>query len=60
VHGGIGFTWDYDLHIYFKRAKHFEPLYGDADFHRERALQLTLARLGSAESEKEAIPALAS
>jgi len=44
VHGGIGFTWDYDLHIYFKRAKHFEPLYGDADFHRERALELTLAR----------------
>ena len=59
VHGGIGFTWDYDLHIYFKRAKHFEPLYGDADFHRERALQLTLARLGGAESQREAVPALA-
>jgi alkylation response protein AidB-like acyl-CoA dehydrogenase len=44
VHGGIGFTWEYDLHLYFKRAKHFEPLYGDADFHRERALQLVLAR----------------
>src|SRR5579859_3195677 len=60
VHGGIGFTWDYDLHIYFKRAKHFEPLYGDADFHRERALQLTLARLGEAETTREAVPALAS
>ena len=44
VHGGIGFTWEYDLHLYFKRAKHFEPLYGDADFHRERALELALAR----------------
>ena len=44
VHGGIGFTWEYDLHLYVKRAKHFEPLYGDADFHREQALQLVLAR----------------
>jgi alkylation response protein AidB-like acyl-CoA dehydrogenase len=59
VHGGIGFTWDYDLHIYFKRAKHFEPLYGDADFHRERALQLTLSRLGSSQAPAEAVPALA-
>jgi hypothetical protein len=58
VHGGIGFTWDYDLHIYFKRAKHFEPLYGDADFHREQALQLTLARLGEGETSREAVPAL--
>ncbi len=47
VHGGIGFTWEYDLHLYFKRAKHFEPLYGDADFHRERALDLALAREAS-------------
>ncbi|HEV7664962.1 MAG TPA: acyl-CoA dehydrogenase family protein [Chloroflexota bacterium] len=43
VHGGIGFTWDYDLHLYVKRAKHLEPLYGDADWHRERALQARLA-----------------
>ncbi|HEU0167690.1 MAG TPA: acyl-CoA dehydrogenase, partial [Chloroflexota bacterium] len=43
VHGGIGFTWDYDLQLYFKHAKHLEPLYGDADFHRERALSLALA-----------------
>jgi alkylation response protein AidB-like acyl-CoA dehydrogenase len=60
VHGGIGFTWEYDLHLYFKRAKHFEPLYGDADFHRERALQLTLARSAAADPQQEAIPALAS
>ena len=60
VHGGIGFTWDYDLHIYFKRAKHFEPLYGDADFHRERALQLTLARLTESELPREAVGAIAS
>ena len=60
VHGGIGFTWEYDLHLYFKHAKHFEPLYGDADFHRERALTLTLARSGISEQSPTAVPALAS
>jgi alkylation response protein AidB-like acyl-CoA dehydrogenase len=60
VHGGIGFTWEYDLHLYFKRAKHFEPLYGDADFHRERALQLMLERTGAAQPQTQAVPALAS
>ena len=35
VHGGIGFTWEYDLHLYFKRAKALEVQYGDADYHRE-------------------------
>ncbi len=43
VHGGIGFTWEYDLHLYFKRAKHLEPLYGDVVDHRERVLQEVLA-----------------
>ncbi len=43
VHGGIGYTWEYDLHLYFKRAKHLEPLYGDTDYHRERVLQEVLA-----------------
>src|SRR5205807_4660517 len=53
VHGGIGFTWEYDLHLYFKRAKHFEPIYGDADFHRERALQLLLERGAQRTPEKQ-------
>jgi alkylation response protein AidB-like acyl-CoA dehydrogenase len=43
VHGGIGFTWEYDLHLYFKRAKHLEVMYGDTDFHREKVLQEVLA-----------------
>ena len=43
VHGGIGYTWEYDLHLYWKRAKHLEPLYGDTAYHRERALQEVLA-----------------
>jgi alkylation response protein AidB-like acyl-CoA dehydrogenase len=55
VHGGIGYTWDYDLHLYVKRAKYLEPLYGDADYHRERALDLRLA-LSRAE-RREAVPA---
>jgi alkylation response protein AidB-like acyl-CoA dehydrogenase len=60
VHGGIGFTWEYDLHLYVKRAKHFEPLYGDADFHRERALQLLLSREEAGEAKQEAVAVLAS
>jgi len=35
VHGGIGFTWEYDLHLYMKRAKALVPLYGDTENHRE-------------------------
>jgi alkylation response protein AidB-like acyl-CoA dehydrogenase len=60
VHGGIGFTWEYDLHLYFKHAKHLEPLYGDADFHREQALKFVLERAGSGEAkpELEAVAAL--
>jgi alkylation response protein AidB-like acyl-CoA dehydrogenase len=60
VHGGIGFTWEYDLHLYVKRAKHFEPLYGDADFHREQALKLILERAATEHKQQQAIPALAS
>ena len=39
VHGGIGFTWEYDLHLFFKRAKALEVMYGDADWHRERLVR---------------------
>jgi len=39
VHGGIGFTWEYDLHMYFKRAKALEAQYGDAEYHRELILR---------------------
>jgi alkylation response protein AidB-like acyl-CoA dehydrogenase len=38
VHGGIGFTWEFDLHMYFKRAKALEAQYGDAEYHRELIL----------------------
>ncbi|MDR7085033.1 alkylation response protein AidB-like acyl-CoA dehydrogenase [Arthrobacter ginsengisoli] len=36
IHGGIGFTWEHDAHLYFKRAKASELLFGNADVHRER------------------------
>jgi len=39
VHGGIGFTWDHDLHIYFKRAKSSEFTFGDATYNRELVAQ---------------------
>jgi len=40
LHGGIGFTWEHDLHLYFKRAKGSEFTFGDATWHRERVAQL--------------------
>ncbi len=40
LHGGIGFTWEHDLHLYFKRAKGSELTFGDATYHRERVAQL--------------------
>jgi alkylation response protein AidB-like acyl-CoA dehydrogenase len=36
LHGGIGFTWEHDLHLWLKRGKALEWSYGDADFHRKR------------------------
>ena len=40
IHGGIGFTWDHDMHLYFKRAKSAEVAYGDATYHREKVAKL--------------------
>jgi alkylation response protein AidB-like acyl-CoA dehydrogenase len=40
IHGGIGFTWDHDMHLYFKRAKSGEVAFGDAVYHREKVAQL--------------------
>ncbi len=36
VHGGIGFTWEHDLQLYYKRSKTLEILTGDAAFQRTR------------------------
>jgi alkylation response protein AidB-like acyl-CoA dehydrogenase len=42
VHGGIGFTWEHDLQLYYKRAKSSEVLFGDATYHRERIARIVI------------------
>jgi alkylation response protein AidB-like acyl-CoA dehydrogenase len=44
VHGGIGFTWEHDLQIYYKRGKASETMFGDATFHRERIAGLVVGQ----------------
>ena len=40
VHGGIGFTWEHDMHLYFKRARWGDAVHGDSRFHRERVADM--------------------
>jgi alkylation response protein AidB-like acyl-CoA dehydrogenase len=40
LHGGVGFTWEYDPHLYLKRSKWARPAFGDSDFHYDRAIAL--------------------
>jgi alkylation response protein AidB-like acyl-CoA dehydrogenase len=40
IHGGVGFTWEYDCHLYYKHAKALEVTFGDASLHRERVAGL--------------------
>lgn len=42
IHGGMGFTWESDLHLYYRRAKASETAFGDATFHRERIARLVI------------------
>jgi alkylation response protein AidB-like acyl-CoA dehydrogenase len=42
IHGGIGFTWEHDMHLYFKRAKASEVTFGDATWNRELVAQEVL------------------
>jgi alkylation response protein AidB-like acyl-CoA dehydrogenase len=52
VHGGMGFTWENDLHLYYRRAKASETMLGDAAFHRERIARQVIDRVaGKAEPE---------
>ena len=48
IHGGIGFTWEHDLHLYFKRARASEAAFGDATWHRERMAGLLRERYAAA------------
>ena len=42
MHGGVGFTWEYDVHLYFKRAKASEHFLGNSSYHRERVAGVLL------------------
>src|SRR5580693_5019119 len=42
IHGGMGFTWENDLHLYYRRAKASETAFGDATFHRERIASMVI------------------
>jgi alkylation response protein AidB-like acyl-CoA dehydrogenase len=41
MHGGIGFTWEHDIHLWFKRSRFNDPFFGDPVFHRERVATLS-------------------
>jgi len=42
VHGGMGFTWENDAHLFYRRAKVSELMFGDATFHREQIAKLVI------------------
>jgi alkylation response protein AidB-like acyl-CoA dehydrogenase len=44
VHGGIGFTWEHDLHFFLKRGRSNAAIFGDSKWHRERVADVVLAR----------------
>jgi alkylation response protein AidB-like acyl-CoA dehydrogenase len=50
VHGGIGFTWEHDLHFFMKRAQLDQLAFGDASSHRARLTALLRPRVEAGES----------
>jgi alkylation response protein AidB-like acyl-CoA dehydrogenase len=50
VHGGVGFTWEHDLHLFLKRAQLDQLAFGDASFHRERLAALLRPKVEAGES----------
>lgn len=47
IHGGIGFTWEHDAHLFVRRAKVTQLIFGDPDYHAERLATLVSAAKGS-------------
>jgi len=45
IHGGVGFTWEYDVHLFLRRAKADQVLYGDPSWHAERLCRLLEAEV---------------
>lgn len=42
LHGGIGFTWEHDAHLFFKRARSIQTMLGNGDWHREQIAAMSL------------------
>ena len=42
LHGGIGFTWEHDAHLFFKRARSIQTMLGDGNFHRQQVAAMVL------------------
>lgn len=42
LHGGIGFTWEHDAHLFFKRARAIQSMLGNGNFHREQIATMVL------------------
>ncbi len=40
LHGAVGYTWEFDAHLYLKRSKWARPMFGDSEFHYERVARL--------------------
>jgi alkylation response protein AidB-like acyl-CoA dehydrogenase len=59
VHGGIGFTWEHDLHFWLKRASSDAVMFGDARWHREQVARLVIDRAGAVAPEPSAALAAA-
>ena len=57
VHGGIGFTWEHDLHLWLKRALSDAVLFGDARWHREQVAQMVIDGPAVAAAEPAAVGA---
>jgi alkylation response protein AidB-like acyl-CoA dehydrogenase len=57
VHGGIGFTWEHDLHLYLKRASSAAVMFGDARWHREQVARLVIDGAGTPVAEPKALAA---
>lgn len=57
IHGGVGFTWEFDIHLYLKRGKLLEYAFGDASYHRERVASIVLdAACSAAAVQRETVP----
>jgi len=57
VHGGIGFTWEHDLHLWLKRALSDAVMFGDSRWHRERVAQMVIDGRGVAAEPAAALAA---